>query len=656
MQRTLFLAALALGAGALAQDDEPDRVRLRGRVELASGQPWAAAPVVLVSRLVPGSDQEIDTDRIELTSDARGRFTALLLRNREYEAWALQSEDDGDYASSNVTKVRAGMRPVLKQRESRSMPVRIRLANTEEWMDCGLQVFVRTIPTHGRLVPLELDEKHEALLPPLPGSSARIEIQTGAGGKIHWAGVVLGREQREARHDRAATNGEATNGEGAKEPSLPLGIEEVRLPHRVPILVRVMHDGKSLPGTRLYVDSSRGRRFIGRTDDAGWGIYHWAAPSLRNRGWFSLSLVAEADGFAPMRIVNLVRASEKGKLSTAPGPAHALTLEHGRDTAALREEGKPDFACSLEKGATIRGRLAVAAGRPAPRVPLIFLSEVKNAPSQGGVTFGQRQQRTPVRFMSDKGGRFEITTATPGQAFSLHAALPRRVQSALPARLRAKGPLHTEALVYSGHAKDGVLDLGEVTLSSLACLELQITMEDGAPAAFPVVLVAGDDPSAHVRATADRLGRLCLLVPPGSQLQVAAALDGRVVQETCQVATGIVQKVCALVAPAFLSGRVVNGDGKPLPEARIYANPMGPSANDLLSRIGSSRWTNTDAAGGFRLPVREGQTYWLYAYYSQGQKSFHSTNNQQVHVESEPVTGLELVIDGAPAPTGDGKK
>jgi len=102
-----LLASLVLAGFAVGQGSR--RAPVTGTVVDTSGQLWVGATVHLHSRPVPGVEWIGTADRLEVTTDGDGRFTAQVLRDREYLVWAVAAAGEDRYRTTRPrSRVLAG--------------------------------------------------------------------------------------------------------------------------------------------------------------------------------------------------------------------------------------------------------------------------------------------------------------------------------------------------------------------------------------------------------------------------------------------------------------------------------------------------------------------------------------------------------------------
>jgi len=127
----LVVPALALVTSApvaTGQQQAVERGRLRGRVLRVDGTPWAGARVILASTLFPNASGPAIQDTVEVRSDTRGYFTADVLEDRSYAAWAAQlfpRRSDGLRAYRTSQVAAAGVGRAVRLVESTMRAVRV---------------------------------------------------------------------------------------------------------------------------------------------------------------------------------------------------------------------------------------------------------------------------------------------------------------------------------------------------------------------------------------------------------------------------------------------------------------------------------------------------------------------------------------------------
>jgi hypothetical protein len=214
----LLAMVVALSAASLAQ--EATRRALLGLVTGPDGKPLAGAQATLVA-LAPSATGVVEVDRLEATTDARGRFKVQALANARYLAYAFGPvAEDG---TRLVGPVAAGLAGGVLQLACTTRVRRARcvVRGLEAWADRG-PFAVRMLAANVALPgPTALDADGAAVLPWAPLAKAALDLVDGRGEALQSFGLDeddLGRTQA-----------------GKDEP--PPIQREVHRPQQVPFLV-----------------------------------------------------------------------------------------------------------------------------------------------------------------------------------------------------------------------------------------------------------------------------------------------------------------------------------------------------------------------------------------------------------------------------------
>ncbi|MFQ5506035.1 MAG: hypothetical protein ACE5F1_14740, partial [Planctomycetota bacterium] len=558
---------LILGLSGFAYSATPDgqaeraaaRKRASGVVRRVDGTPWVGARVTLISRpFVPDPRLGV-VDRIEAKTDARGRFRAEILLGRVYDAWALETLAGNRYRCSAIqTRIMAGVPIRLEEQKEDRIQVRVRLAALERWKDrAPLRLIARSSNAHCVFVPLTLDTRGEARLPPLPGRTARVEVRGKDGYLIMDSRVTLGlatrvktfekrmraykawltKEEKTKKNEKAREGdkkgdkdkqGEQEktakkakkekarrqrqvavrtdlggqmvieySGTGAEEGEKPLPPELhlIRLPERERLLLEVAskETGKPVAGATVHEFTGVELRFIARTDARGLAVL--PVRMQRNAGAISvLQLLVQSGREAETYLMKYVRYPAVGQRSTRVNQAL-------RDYYLDIEKGR-DFAEVLANGtADIKLKLdsgisvkgRVMLDETTPASNLLLFFFGPVTQAPGRVSFSAGHAFAPRVFKTDAQGRFSIPGRAGGKSIRLGALLSQEQLAALPAEL----PRDIRASVLLALAETPEkqdLDLGELRVDELELLEVRVRAPDGTPADRPAVLV---DPGAQ---------------------------------------------------------------------------------------------------------------------------------------------------------------
>jgi len=641
------LAALVLGGQLLCQvPDQPDpraRRRLLGRCVAVDGKPWANAHVTLISEALGVSREERLLDRVEVTSDARGRFRAKLLVGVPYAAWAVTVAESGEYRASEIAeKVLGGGTLLLHEDASTHKLIRIRVSGLEAWkasapFSVSLYPYNSPFPS----LPIELDGNSEAVLPPIPLPYCYVEIIAKDGRRLATAYVrpESGQPEDDAKPEEEAP-ADPVNVLGTEIDRSKLGLVKAEVNRPYPVLFRIISraNQKPLGGAVVQERYLRDNYTLGTSNEDGYAVLQ--IPMRRNGGVP-----------APVHLQYRVWA-----------PGHALahvylqnpSFGKDRDVAQLIKDNKPDMIVKLPEGYSVTGRLMLTPDKPAANTPILLRSSIPYLWSNNN-SIGNTVDQFPNAYWTDKDGKFEITGRYGGHVFDLRVALSPEQVAQLPA---GKGPTCRIVPLFTGNKKDK--DLGEVVISQFNAIDLSVTQFDGFPADRAVVAFA---PKAQQglyynltlkpQLSTGRRGRLRVFARGGSPLAIAAFAKGGVKGATIDLPKakpGLPAKQVRIVLEPSLvvAGRVVNRNGKPIPGVTIHIYPYrySSSRNNWLVQqlLRNAQQGASDRHGRFSFWVGANTQYRLNAY-MQGRQRVGAPVQQVITIDDESVTDLEVEIN-----------
>jgi hypothetical protein len=358
--------------------------------------------------------------------------------------------------------------------------------------------------------------------------------------------------------------------------------------------------------------------------------------------------MTDAEGTA--RLPMLLTWGEDGKLQW-PRPSllvHSDTygelFVRSFQTGVEPVRDKPVFEVRLKPGAhTVKGHLLLSNGVPAARVPVLVYQK-------GGFISNR-----PYVHQTDGEGRFSIPGRPNGQTWRITALVP------------FPGDSHLEEVYLHSRSATEDVDLGDVRVDELVTVHCHVTRAGGQPAQLARVYLGertgGRGLWTPLRVFADAGGRAAFRVPAGAELALFAAHADGFAVEPLDVPVDR-QRVALNVNVAgatWVSGRVVDSDGKPIARARVY-----PRCSDhehgadwrgsFLAGVCSTtlelyyRRALTDSEGRFRLPFADvGCTLALTAwkYEDDGTRWEAAGEEPKVTLTSEPVKDVTIVLKKA---------
>ena len=198
---TLGLTALLCGeADGQSHELLQGRGTSLGKIGAAPNQDWKGATVTFFSRPYLGCFEVGKPDLIRVQAGDKGRFQARLLRGRVYDVWAIQKKKEGRYWITNtVSNIVAGRLVHLEPIKNEQMEVRLRLVGQGRWPGKGpFQVDVLARNKQVLSLGLALDDKGEAVLPPMPSNSVTVSVRSADGQHLLDKSVQLSVSSRKS--------------------------------------------------------------------------------------------------------------------------------------------------------------------------------------------------------------------------------------------------------------------------------------------------------------------------------------------------------------------------------------------------------------------------------------------------------------------------
>ena len=225
------------------------RIKVEGKVVDAKGKLVAEARVVLHAEpLLPiGRDEP---DRVVVTTNARGQFTAKVLLQLNYRAWAATKTSPTKH--SDVVVVVPGKPCDLVCNRDPSMAVTLNFLGLDLWKPLG-GLRLRLFEADGRKRPLPLTAKGSTRLPPMPGKAVVVEL-LHRGRMVHSVLVPLSKRRRERARawfaaKRASVRHEPAAGlpDPAKLPVPALDVTRVIVPPPLVLPLKIIDKASSKP-------------------------------------------------------------------------------------------------------------------------------------------------------------------------------------------------------------------------------------------------------------------------------------------------------------------------------------------------------------------------------------------------------------------------
>ena len=467
MHRAVLAALFALTGGLAGQERAP----IVGRTTLDSGAVWPEATIVLQSFAHPEWPQLGVTDRIEVRSDAQGRFRADAMPGRSYLAFAFEVDATRRQRCSPLVAVGAAQPCELRATHDWREAAKLRLTGTAPYAARGP---LRVQWPAAFAPPGAADADDCVEIPPLPRPWVDVAVTTADG---H---LLLRR----------------TIGVGS-----PVALE---LPPPSPYLVRVLDGpgGAPIAEAEVLLDWDSHQERLGTSAADGFAVVDLAClrhgdqiPDARFR------LRVHAAG----RELGLVHATDE-------------TARTAQDLVAMRARGQSQAFATLSPGTRHHGRVMIDATTPAAMLPLLVASNA-TVQHQRGASTSRRVVRI-VQTAAD--GTFALDDVVADAALQVFAVLPPPLAAKLGNAATALVPIANFTDVEA--TRRIPQNLGTTVLGELRPCTLQLRTPDGAPALEASVYcgVPSRGGVPPIGGT-DRKGRFTLLLPPKVGIDVAIA-------------------------------------------------------------------------------------------------------------------------------------
>ena len=537
---TILLAAcIASGSfGASAQNptnsskDAELRRKALGEVRNVDGEAWTGARVILIATPHKTHLSDRDVDRVETTTDERGRFRVPVLRHHRYTCWATSPADAAPAKTralrmSEIAEgVRAGDPVLLKESKRRTVGRAATLTGLDAWKDQGPFRARAVLQTQNAcIVPLALTPEGRVEIPAMPGPKVEVQV-------LDRRGVIL------LRH----TNSLAS---AAREP------HEWRIPPpKIEFVeVRDVNDGKGVADAEVLLDVQAKLVSLGKTAKDG---------------------VAEIRLPKDTRGTILVRAASYAAAPTQSGPSTQLK---DKTWKPLRAGTNPQRHANLDHGFSFKGRILLA-----PDVPARDLTILVNGQA---MHYHKKSSRYLNRFTdvvrTDAEGHFSISGCIQESSYRTSATLLLRSEHLLKLPEQWRKSVHfaiDNALKLDDGKPGKTTDLGDVVLSRYRPLQIEVKQPTGAHAPGARVVIGelsnsfGASNKKSGQHHADRAGRSCVLIRPGAESLLLVSHDSGFYARSISLREGTAQKAipCLIkLEKAFtISGRVIGKKGKPV--------------------------------------------------------------------------------------------
>jgi hypothetical protein len=414
--------------------------------------------------------------------------------------------------------------------------------------DPGMERRFRVVDAAGRGVPDVLVRAGDLAWPQaVSDSEGKVSIRVRAG---EPAPILL--VTRDGRQERSIL------------PASPASEREDRFvvgdPRTVAGRVLDSSTGKPLPGAFIGVEDDPGR--LVRSDSAG--EYRLAAPGARR-----FSLTVNAQGFLSQRMWVTPAQIRKARVSTM----------------------------TLDRASRLRGRILGPAGRPLPGVAVTAIPE-----SALSVRTFAAQDPVADRTETDATGSFELRRLGSGVAYEIRAERP----GSFPAAAMAVAPHLEETgapvqlqLLPARALRGSVQDPSKRPLEGVA-FRLR-------PSRRPGFAVPAAEEEAAPRGTSDPKGSFLLADVPAAEIDLEAVKPGfaPALRRGIRLppGSGPLDLGTIVLAPgASLAGKVVDSQGKPVPQAEVFIVESLPPVGSEEGRLRQRKpQATTGPDGGFQL-------------------------------------------------------
>jgi hypothetical protein len=521
---TATLVTLTFGAMATAQE-QVHRGRYAGWVQNADDKRVANASVVLLSRPLPSRPDLGIADERQVVTGKDGMFRTTLLHGRAYSAWATwQGKRGVAHRSRIVEGVFPG--PPRAIEEAAKQTVRtIRVTGTEHWPDhAPLQLNVLTSSDNVAAMPIALDAHGVGNLPTLPGNSCEFELR-GKNGMI--LGMLVGA--------KLAAAGPTQFDIKMSEP------KQVRV---------VVTDDAGAPVVNALVRHAFGyhRRdlmaIIGNTDEQG--VLDVIVPTTN-----------------PMYV------GDSGMLClfqiTAPGRQRLLSW-------VQLDKIKGSLELTMPDGIDLQGKVLARDGSPARGITLLpdcYAMGSSNASTGVGVP------PRPAPLGAD--GAFHFSSLHPKYDFRLLALLDPDMARAQGMNLHkdiAVAPVVWLATGAPAYAKPHRLP--DIHMDEIPIAQIRVTTDDGVPVpGARLTATTKDLYNSPMNYVCDRVGRLQFPLPKEA-IRIGAWVPGggvatQLIQPPRDADDATIDPLIIKLSPTYtVQGVVVDGAGKPIPNATVY--------------------------------------------------------------------------------------
>lgn len=392
-----------------------------------------------------------------------------------------------------------------------------------------------------------------------------------------------------------ALEGRVANADG--QPLRGVAVAAIELPPNVRAFSPAPRNWADLPTT------GADGKFTVRVRPGSYTV-HFQLPGFAPKRLAAVAVAAESQ---PLEVVLEPAASISGRVVTANGQPVA-DAAIGTMTEGATAEATTDSTGSFRLDGLPHGNISISV---TPKGSMNFVDREIKAPAEGVTIELLPTVRVSGRVQAKGGGsirdfQVDVTQAQQGDAYWSGPQNPTDVHDAdgrfvledvvvRPSELVVRAPGHAPARVALQLEKGRDVEDLEVTVERAATIEGRVTDEAGAPLdRVRVEHHAGGEARQVDAVTTDANGDYVVDGVPAGQTTLSFARRGyQTLKKQVELTAGDTRLDVRLATGRVLTGRVVDGQGSPVPEASVEA----------YSQIGGGAFSTatTDSAGKFRL-------------------------------------------------------
>jgi len=573
-----LIAAGLVGMVCLTSASAQDRRTMVGQVRDRAGETATGVEVRLV-HVVTGLEDQEAFDVVDTITDERGRFRAAVLPCARYHAWALgPAAEDGTRPCSTLAWT-YGTDLLELELSHDCRPATVELRGIDKWnADGPFQVrwLIGGIELSGLIRPV--DDEGRVEMPPMPATRCHGEV-IAANGEIFESFSIRPdhRHNRRVRIDppfELPMRALDENGEP---------VADVEIWQRIRTGIVTSDPLMPISPERIAM------RRLGKTDADGRLRTHVAArknPLTESESWQQLTFLARKAGHC-----------------------EAISGFHGkkpfRDGWEIEREGMSELEFIMRPRQPLRGRI-VDGGRPCANVDVVLTYEVKVQKENGFSSWTVERRAT-----TDADGRYQIDCPPAELNDCEFVVLPGPATAAMaPQDMRRSTP--PQFLVWHPSSFAGEQE-HSCDLGKTHRIEVQVLDATGGPARGAAALLLSMTTDKHrypnrwtPQPLPNSAGRFTMRVDPGRWL-LFVRTEETMASAELQVSSDN-DYTLELKPMPRMHGTVVDGDGKPIANARLNCHSSSSSWDRKQSKVTAiasiMNWTwidavSTDEAGRF---------------------------------------------------------